>query len=178
MSPIVGRRWKQRGADYDLCDAEYHKLSPDEQGAFDLIPASVSAAQAAEAAEAVEEEESSEEEDDGGEPAKMMLVINQEVYRDGKPTKMRPGKVAAQCGHATLGCYLAAARSPADSPQFAALERWTRQGQMKITLKCPTVATMEELAAQAREAGIPSYLVRDAGHTQVSPARAVLIAES
>ena len=71
MSPIVGRRWKQRGADYDLCDAEYHKLSPDEQRAFDLIPASVSAAQAADAAEAAEEdEESSEEEDDGGEPAR------------------------------------------------------------------------------------------------------------
>ncbi len=149
MSPIVGRRWKQRGADYDLCDAEYHKLSPDEQGAFDLIPASVSAAQAAEAADAQVEEE----ENDGGEPAKMMLVINQEVYRDGKPTKMRPGKVAAQCGHATLGCYLAAARSPADSPQFAALERWTRQGQMKITLKCPSLDELLRLEEACAAAG-------------------------
>ena len=48
----------------------------------------------------------------GGEPVKMMLCVNQETYRDGKAAKMRPGKVAAQCGHATLGCYVSASHLP------------------------------------------------------------------
>ena len=45
-----------------------------------------------------EETESDSDGEDTGEPVKMMLCVNQEVYRDGKKTKMRPGKVAAQCG--------------------------------------------------------------------------------
>ena len=49
-----------------------------------------------------EEAESSSDEEDMGEPVKMMLCVNQEVYRDGKKTKMRPGKVAAQCGESVL----------------------------------------------------------------------------
>jgi len=35
--------------------------------------------------------------------------------------KMRKGKIAAQCGHATLGCYKRA--------QKGALKRWMRHGQ-------------------------------------------------
>ena len=44
-------------------------------------------------------------------PFKMVLCVNQELYdENGKPTKMKPGKVAAQCCHAVLGAYKRAKR--------------------------------------------------------------------
>jgi len=38
MSPIVGNRYHLIGHDYDLCEAEYIKLSPEEQAMFEKIP--------------------------------------------------------------------------------------------------------------------------------------------
>jgi len=35
--PIVGVRYHKRGANYDLCQAEFDKLSPEDQGAFEAI---------------------------------------------------------------------------------------------------------------------------------------------
>merc|ERR1719316_933258 len=35
--PIVGVRYHKRGANYDLCQAEFDKLSPEAQGAFEAI---------------------------------------------------------------------------------------------------------------------------------------------
>lgn len=37
MSPIVGNRWSLSGRNYDLCDAEYNKLSDEEKESFVLI---------------------------------------------------------------------------------------------------------------------------------------------
>jgi len=37
MCPILGIRYKRRGEDYDLCQAEYKKLTPEEQAAFVAI---------------------------------------------------------------------------------------------------------------------------------------------
>ena len=34
MCPIIGPRWKKRGQDYDLCQAEYEKLSEQEKRSF------------------------------------------------------------------------------------------------------------------------------------------------
>ena len=94
MCPIIGNRWKKIGQDYDLCDEEYRKLPPEQQQHFKAVPVGGSSD--------YEEAESSSDEEDMGEPVKMMLCVNQEVYRDGKKTKMRPGKVAAQCGESVL----------------------------------------------------------------------------
>jgi len=38
MSPIVGNRWKKIDANYDLCEAEYLKLSTEEQASFVCLP--------------------------------------------------------------------------------------------------------------------------------------------
>jgi len=38
MCPIVGNRWHKIGADYDLCEAEFAKLSEQEKSLFELIP--------------------------------------------------------------------------------------------------------------------------------------------
>lgn len=37
QSPIIGVRFHKRGTDYDLCEAEFNKLSPEEQNLFDRI---------------------------------------------------------------------------------------------------------------------------------------------
>ena len=37
QSPIIGVRFNKRGTDYDLCEAEFNKLSPEEQNSFDRI---------------------------------------------------------------------------------------------------------------------------------------------
>jgi len=38
MCPIIGNRWNLAGHDYDLCEAEYQKLSEEEKTKFVLIP--------------------------------------------------------------------------------------------------------------------------------------------
>ena len=47
---------------------------------------------------------------------------------------------------------------------------------MKITLKIPSVAVMLELEAAAKAAGIPTCLIRDAGHTQIDPGTRTVLA--
>uniref|UniRef100_A0A7S1GRT0 peptidyl-tRNA hydrolase n=2 Tax=Hemiselmis andersenii TaxID=464988 RepID=A0A7S1GRT0_HEMAN len=82
----------------------------------------------------------------------MVLVVNQEL-------KMGKGKIAAQCGHATLGAYKKA------SPQV--LRMWEGLGQAKICVQCPTEAEMHEVADKARAKGLITYQVTDAGRTQI-----------
>merc|ERR1719171_904700 len=38
MNPIVGNRYHLRGHDYDLCQAEFDKLSANEKALYDVIP--------------------------------------------------------------------------------------------------------------------------------------------
>ena len=38
MLPIVGTRYRRRGENYDLCQAEYDKLGTQERGEYDAIP--------------------------------------------------------------------------------------------------------------------------------------------
>lgn len=54
---------------------------------------------------------------------KMVLVVRNDL-------KMGKGKAAAQCSHATLGCYKKAMKFP------RILRQWEYMGQAKIALKC------------------------------------------
>lgn len=54
---------------------------------------------------------------------KMVLVVRNDL-------KMGKGKAAAQCSHATLGCYKTALKSP------RLLSYWEDNGQPKVVLKC------------------------------------------
>ena len=56
-------------------------------------------------------------------PFKMILAVNMSL-------KMGNGKIAAQCGHATLGCYCKSIKA---SP--TAVGWWERLGQAKIAVK-------------------------------------------
>jgi peptidyl-tRNA hydrolase, PTH2 family len=89
-------------------------------------------------------------------PYKMMLVVNQEL-------NMGKGKIAAQCGHASVGCYK---RSMKKCPK--ALKAWEYTGCAKIAVKCPTTHDLETIAALAKSMDVPMYLVEDAGRTQIA----------
>jgi peptidyl-tRNA hydrolase, PTH2 family len=77
---------------------------------------------------------------------------------------MSKGKIAAQCGHAVLGAYKIAKRI---TPEY--VKAWEWRAQAKITLKVDSEAQMDEIAAAARAAGLPSIIIEDAGRTEVAP---------
>ena len=87
----------------------------------------------------------------------MVLVVRSDLG-------MGHGKIAAQCGHAVLGAYQAAL---GEKPEW--VSAWESRGCAKVALKCDGEAAMDEIAAAAEAAGLPTYVVTDAGHTQVAP---------
>eukprot|EP00039_Didymoeca_costata_P030059 m.27727 g.27727 ORF g.27727 m.27727 type:complete len:204 (+) comp7926_c1_seq1:216-827(+) len=90
-----------------------------------------------------------------GETCKMILVVRKDI-------KMGPGKVAAQCSHATLGCYKIARRY-----QKRLVQWWEMSGQKKITLRANSDAELDQLLTRARSLGLAGMIIRDAGHTQI-----------
>ncbi|KAL3803254.1 hypothetical protein ACHAWO_005611 [Cyclotella atomus] len=89
-------------------------------------------------------------------PYKMVLCVNQDLG-------MGKGKIAAQCGHAAVGCYK---RAQKQCP--TALSAWERTGCAKIAVKCPNEEEMSSIFDKAVQMGIPLYLVEDAGRTQIA----------
>lgn len=88
-------------------------------------------------------------------PYKMVLCVNMEL-------SMGKGKVAAQCCHATLGAFkIAKKHCP------SAIKYWEMLGQAKIAVKVPTEKEMMDLMNQASTAGLVTYMVQDAGRTQI-----------
>ena len=90
-------------------------------------------------------------------PHKMVLVVRQDL-------KMGKGKIAAQCSHATLGCYKAALKG-----HKGAIKSWELNGQPKIALKCEDEEKLLALRDHARSLKVPFSLIRDAGRTQIAP---------
>ena len=98
------------------------------------------------------------------EPHKMVLVVRMDL-------KMGKGKIAAQCGHATLGAYRRALKKMPN-----ALLTWEHLGEAKVAVKVPNEAELERIFKEARNKGLNAYLVRDAGHTQVAPDSKTVVA--
>lgn len=100
---------------------------------------------------------------------RMTLIVRQDL-------KMGKGKAAAQCLHATLALYkkITNPNSPAYNPQM--VERWEGEnGQAKITLQVPNQEEMDMLFAQAMSLGVNSYIVHDAGRTQIAAGSATVL---
>jgi PTH2 family peptidyl-tRNA hydrolase len=129
--------------------------------------------------EKVEDEEFEEDEEDydsdeelteeefkspNNKPHKMLLVIRTDL-------KMKPGKIAAQVGHATLGAYKTARQS-----HPLALKYWSYHGQAKVAVKVKTEAEMDEIRQKAIAAGINTHVVHDAGKTQVAAGSRTVLA--
>ncbi|KAG5719302.1 hypothetical protein E4T56_gene13278 [Termitomyces sp. T112] len=89
------------------------------------------------------------------EPCKLVLVVRTDL-------KLTPGKIAAQCGHATLACYKALIKV---NPQL--VRHWERTGQAKIALKGTSEEQLLELEAIAKSLNLCARSIQDQGLTQV-----------
>ena len=90
----------------------------------------------------------------------------------GKEANNLAGKIAAQCGHATLACYKKMLAESQKNPNSAAarlLKRWERSGQAKIAVQTNSQDQMLELMGKARSLGVTAEVIADAGRTQIDP---------
>lgn len=82
------------------------------------------------------------------------------------------GKIAAQCGHATLACYKSFLRI---NPKHPILQRWESQGQAKVALKVDSEDEMLMLQATAVSLGLCAQVIHDAGRTQIASGSATVL---
>lgn len=96
-------------------------------------------------------------------PFKMLLCVNTSLG-------MGKGKIAAQCGHATLGAYkLSALHNP------SGLQWWETTGCAKIAVKV-SEEEMSNIEQSTKARGLVSYVVRDAGRTQIAAGSRTVLA--
>ena len=89
------------------------------------------------------------------EPVKMILIINSGL-------KMGKGKIAAQAGHAAVAATLKAGEK---TPGL--LEAWLSSGQKKVCVKGTDSDHLLEFEKSAKQKGILTTRINDAGHTQI-----------
>ncbi|XP_075484097.1 uncharacterized protein LOC142524168 isoform X2 [Primulina tabacum] len=90
------------------------------------------------------------------EELKMVLVVRQDL-------KMGAGKIASQCAHAATGMY-----SELMESHRSLLRQWELCGQAKIVVTCKNQQEMNKLRDAAQSICLPTFIVADAGRTQVS----------
>ncbi|KAN0135552.1 Peptidyl-tRNA hydrolase PTH2 domain containing protein, partial [Lactarius tabidus] len=88
-------------------------------------------------------------------PCKLVLVVRTDL-------KMTSGKIAAQCGHATLACYKALMKK---NPKL--VRHWEITGQAKIALRASSEDEILELEAIAKSLNLCARSIQDAGRTQI-----------
>jgi len=96
------------------------------------------------------------------------------VYR--RDLKMRKGKIAAQCAHASLAVFLrrrvpvtAEGVDPDDLlvvPLDEAMKTWVTRGSAKVCLSVDDEEALLDVHRLAEAAGLPCALIRDAGKTE------------
>ncbi|KAK9683773.1 hypothetical protein RND81_10G163500 [Saponaria officinalis] len=101
---------------------------------------------------------------DPHEDLKMVLVVRQDL-------KMGPGKIASQCAHAAMGMYAELVQS-----QRSLLRQWEQCGQAKIVVTCKNLKEMNKLEQEAETIGLPTFVVADAGRTQVAAGSKTVLA--
>ncbi|XP_070586600.1 probable peptidyl-tRNA hydrolase 2 [Erythrolamprus reginae] len=88
---------------------------------------------------------------------KMVFVVNMEL-------SMGTGKIAAQVGHAAIGLFQLVHEKPS---QRGLINQWDEHGAKKVVLQGVNTDQLLELHALALSLELPTYLVQDAGRTQV-----------
>jgi peptidyl-tRNA hydrolase len=100
-------------------------------------------------------------------PYKLVLCVN-------KTLKMTPGKQAAQCCHAAVGCFKNASKA-----YPYGLKCWETTGCAKVCVKLPTEVDQDtefnKIRKACKERGVACYLVEDAGRTQIAPGSRTVI---
>uniref|UniRef100_A0A0N7ZD84 peptidyl-tRNA hydrolase n=1 Tax=Scylla olivacea TaxID=85551 RepID=A0A0N7ZD84_SCYOL len=94
---------------------------------------------------------------EGSGEMKLVLVVRNDL-------KMGKGKAAAQCSHATLKAY-----KQLQKRNKNLLRAWEMNGQPKVVVKIDDEASLMDLSALAREAGLTVSVIQDAGRTQIAP---------
>uniref|UniRef100_A0A1E1X6T8 peptidyl-tRNA hydrolase n=1 Tax=Amblyomma aureolatum TaxID=187763 RepID=A0A1E1X6T8_9ACAR len=103
-------------------------------------------------------EESDTEDDDAPETYKMVFAVNMEL-------DMGMGKIAAQVAHAAVGLYRLLLQDEAKHGNMLLL--WEEYGETKIALRANSIQHLCDLEKKAVELNLATYLVQDAGRTQV-----------
>ena len=75
--------------------------------------------------------------------------------------KLQKGKAAAQCAHAAVEAALKAEKSTMDA--------WRRNGQKKVVLKVDSEQELYRYAQSAKDMGIATSIITDAGKTHIAP---------
>ncbi|MEZ0319929.1 MAG: peptidyl-tRNA hydrolase Pth2 [Pyrobaculum sp.] len=83
-----------------------------------------------------------------------------------KDLRISCGKAAAQVGHAAVECVLLAME---DTKWRRWLDLWLAEGQKKIVLAAEGVEHLYQLHNKAKELGLPTAVVVDAGLTELPP---------
>ncbi len=97
-------------------------------------------------------------------PSKLVLCVNMEL-------KMGKGKIAAQCGHATLGAYKLAKKYCKTG-----LSNWESAGTKKIAVKVEEEIEFYDLLEKAKLDGVVCYIVQDTGKTQIAAGSRTVLA--
>ena len=82
--------------------------------------------------------------------------------------KMRKGKIAAQCCHGSIGAYKRSDK--------AKIRKWENEAYAKVVCKVKTLEEILDLKKLADEKGLTSYLVVDAGRTQIPTSSVTVLA--
>ncbi|MFC1648792.1 peptidyl-tRNA hydrolase Pth2 [Nanoarchaeota archaeon] len=85
---------------------------------------------------------------------KQALVVRMDL-------KLPKGKMAAQAAHASSEAVL---RSDKEK-----VKKWRNQGQMKVVLKASGLKELRQLNKDAKELGLVTALITDAGKTVIMP---------
>lgn len=128
----------------------------------------------ADSSDEADDEEDEADEDDGkelknfddrNEEVKLVLAVRTDLG-------MTKGKIAAQCGHATLACYKYLVNH---TPSTALLKRWENNGQPKIAVQCKSEEELDTLQALAVSLGLCARTIHDAGRTQIAAGSATVV---
>ncbi|OVA20250.1 Peptidyl-tRNA hydrolase [Macleaya cordata] len=89
---------------------------------------------------------------------KMVLVVRQDL-------KMGAGKIASQCARKIIHFFDSS--NLYHCSQRNLLRQWEQCGQPKIVVSCKNQQEMNRLKETAESIGLPTFVVADAGRTQV-----------
>jgi len=84
---------------------------------------------------------------------------------------MGRGKTCAQVAHASLGAAELAMRQTEEW-----YREWKRAGEKKVVLRGEGEEMLQQLYARAAAMGLPCFIVRDAGLTQLPPGTVTAVA--
>eukprot|EP01080_Neovahlkampfia_damariscottae_P009114 gene9114-1204_t len=102
-----------------------------------------------------------EKEEKRNEECKMVLCVRTDL-------KMGKGKMCAQCCHAAVGVYGDIIFGKNEQHKKW-LKKWEDEACAKIALKVDSEKDLLALQKEALDLGLPSYLIMDAGRTQIEP---------